>query len=144
MASHPVGEPWVLLADVLAEVAGVDPSRTFDLEARALAKTMRGVRADWAGRPCIVWSVAAELLESLRAEQARRWAEIERQAVAADEARRANLFAGVPAGAVPEGVDVAQVWMLSDPEHRRSRRESPLEHALQNGGSAVFHPFRGE
>jgi hypothetical protein len=72
MGSHPEGIPWVLVAEVLAEAAGVEPARLFDDQARALAKTMRGIRHDWAGRPCITWSVAAELLESLRAEAARK------------------------------------------------------------------------
>jgi hypothetical protein len=142
MASHPEGDPWVLVADVVAEAGGVDPSRSFDAAARALAKTMRGVRHDWAGRPCITWSVAAELLESLRAEAAARRAEIERRVVEADQLFRASLPTGIPAGMVPEGISAGQLMMLSDPERQRARRESPLEHALANGGSAVFHPIR--
>jgi hypothetical protein len=142
MASHPEGDPWVLVADVLAEAGNVDPSRSFDTEARALAKTMRGVRHDWAGRPCITWSMAAELLESLRAEAARRRAVVEERLVAADAARRAAIPRGVPAEMVPAGISAGMLMMLADPERQRARRESPLEHALANGGSAVFHPIR--
>jgi hypothetical protein len=104
MASHPEGNPWVLVAEVLAEAAAVDSSRSFDDQARALAKTMRGIRHDWAGRPCITWSVAAELLESLQAEAARRRAEIEERLIAADQARLAALPSGIPLDAVPVGV----------------------------------------
>jgi hypothetical protein len=141
MASHPEGDPWVLVADVVAEAGGVDPSRSFDVEARALASTMRGVRHDWAGRPCITWSVATELLDSLRAEAARKQARIEQQLVAADEARRAALPKGIPVSAVPTGMTAAELLMASDPFPAK-QRESVLEHALANGGSAVFHPIR--
>jgi hypothetical protein len=141
MAGRPAeGDPWVLVADVLAEAGGVDPSRSFDAEARTLAKTMRGVRHDWAGRPCITWSVAAELLESLRAEAARRREEIEERLIAADAARRASLPAGIPAGMVPEGMSAGLLMMAADPM-QGPRRESVLEHALSNRGGAVYHPL---
>jgi hypothetical protein len=142
--SHPEGDPWVLVADVLAEAGGVDPSRSFDVEARALAKTMRGIRHDWAGRPCITWSVATELLESLRAEAARKRGQIEERLVAADAARLAALPRGIPLSAVPPGVSPGEWLMLNDREHQRSKRESPLEHALANGGAAVYHPLQPE
>jgi hypothetical protein len=140
MASHPEGDPWVLVADVLAEAVGVDPSRSFDTQARALAKTMRGIRHDWAGRPCITWSTAAELLESLRAEAARRRQQIEERLVAADERFRASLPRGVAQDQVPVGVSPGLAMMLSDPEREGSRRESMLEHSLQGGG-IIFHPI---
>jgi len=140
-SSHAEGDPWVLVADVLAEAAGVDPSRSFDAGARALASAMRGVRHDWAGRPCITWSVAAELLESLRAEAARRRGQIEERLVAADAARLAALPRGIPLDAVPVGVSPGEWPMLNDREHQRVRRESPLEHALRNSGSPVYHPL---
>jgi sulfur carrier protein ThiS len=145
MASHPVTEPWVLVADVLAEAASVDPSRSFDTQARGLAKTMRGVRHDWAGRPCVTWSTAAELLASLRAEQARVAARIEQQAIEKDQAFRDALPAGVAAERVPEGFTAAELLMLSDPERRKSERESVLEHALRHpAGALVYHPLQPE
>jgi hypothetical protein len=88
--------------------------------------------------------MAAELLASLRAEQARVVAAIEEQAVEADRRFRASLPPGVPAEMLPEGLSAGMLMMLSDPERQRARRESPLEHALQNSGSAVFHPVRDE
>jgi hypothetical protein len=128
---------------VLAEAAGVDESRSFDVAALAQAERMRGIRYDWAGRPTCTWSAAAELLASLRAERARVVAEIEERVVAADQRFRATLPSGVPAGMVPEGLTAGQLMMLSDPM-RGERRESVLEHALANGGSAVYHPLQPE
>jgi hypothetical protein len=126
---------------VLAEAAGVDESRSFDVAALAQAKRMRGIRYDWAGRPTCTWSAAAELLASLKAEQARVVAEIEERLIAADQRFRATLPAGIPAGMVPEGMSAGQLLMLSDPMARSARRESPLEHALQNSGTPVYHPL---
>jgi hypothetical protein len=143
VASHPEGDPWVLVADVLAEAGGVDPSRSFDVGARALAKTMRGVRRDWAGRPCITWSVATELLDSLRAEVARRRAEIEERLVAADAARRAQIPRGVPLSAVPAGVSPGEWLMRSDPQAQGARRRSVLEDALA-GSRTTYHPIGGD
>jgi hypothetical protein len=132
------------VAAVLAEAAGVSESRSFDAEARAQAKRMRGVRYDWAGQPCITWTVAAELLASLKAEQARVLALIEERAIAADAARRAALPKGIPAGAVPEGMTAALLMMSSDPFPTR-RRQSVLEHALEHpAGATVFTPVGGE
>jgi hypothetical protein len=65
----PQADRLVLLRDVLAEAAGVDPSRTFDGEAGWRARGMRGVRRDWAGRPQVSEATARELLDSLRVEQ---------------------------------------------------------------------------
>jgi hypothetical protein len=137
-------EPWVLVADVLAEAAGVDPSRSFDGEARAQAKRMRGVRLDWAGRPQVTWTVAAELLASIKAEQARVVAEIEERVVAAAEARLAAIPRGIPVDAVPTGVSAAELMMLSDPFPAK-RRESVLEHSLEHpDGALVYHPVGGD
>jgi hypothetical protein len=143
MASHPEGDPWVLVADVLAEAAGVDPSRSFDVGARALASTMRGVRHDWAGRPCITWSMATELRDSLRAEAAAHRAAIEERLVAADQAFRDSLPSGIPAGAVPEGMSAGLLMMAADPERQQGRRRSVVEDALARAGT-VFTPIREE
>jgi hypothetical protein len=128
------------VAAVLAEAAGVSEDGSFDDQAVACAKTMRGVRHDWAGKPTITWSMAAELLASLRAEAARKRAAIDARMVEADLAFRASLPRGVPAHAVPEGMSAGQLMMLADPERQRGRRESVLEHALANDGAVVFHP----
>jgi hypothetical protein len=131
------------VAAVLAEAAGVSEDRSFDVAARAQAKRMRGIRHDWAGRPTCTWSAAAELLASLRAEQARVLAEIEQEAIEADEAFRAQLWTGLSADHLPIGVSPAAAMFAADKE-LTPRRESVLEHALANDGSAVYHPIREE
>jgi hypothetical protein len=134
-------EPWCRVSAVLAEAAGVSESRSFDVEAQALAKRMRGIRYDWAGRPTCTWSAAAELLASLRAEQARVMAEIEQRVIAADEARRAAMPKGIPAGAVPEGMSAGMLMMAADP-FPAERRQSVLEHALEHpAGAIVYTPI---
>jgi hypothetical protein len=143
-SSRAEGEPWVLLADVLAEAAGMDPSRTYASEAEAQARTMRGVRRDWCGRPCVTWSVAAELLSSLKAEQARVLAEAEQRVVAAAEAQLASIPRGIPLAQMAAGVSAAEMLMLSDP-FRAERRQSVLEHSLAHpDGALVYHPVGGE
>jgi len=77
-------EPLTMVRDVLAEAAGVDPGRSLDLEAAHVAKGLRRVTLDWAGRPWIPWSTAHELLESLRAEQRRANQEHARRVAEAD------------------------------------------------------------
>jgi hypothetical protein len=137
-------EPWCRVAAVLAEAAGVDESRSFDAAALAQAKRMRGIRYDWAGRPTCTWSAAAELLDSLRAEAAGRRAAIEERLVEADRAFRATMPPGLPVSAEVPGLSAGMLMMLSDEEAQSARRESPVEHALRNSGSAVYHPIRGE
>jgi hypothetical protein len=145
MATHPVpvGDPWVLVRDVLAEVAGEDPSRVFDAPALALAKTMRGVRRDWCDRPTITWTMARELLESLRAEAARRRQQIEERLIEADQRFRDALPPGIPAGMLPEGSE-GLAMMLADPERQRAEREHVWQHALANRGGTVYTPVGGE
>jgi hypothetical protein len=99
---------------------------------------------DDVGRPSISRDAARQLLAEHREQQeaaARRRVEIEQRAVEADQRFRASLPAGIPAGAVPDGISAGQLMMLSDPERQGSRRESVLQHALANGGSAVYHPI---
>jgi hypothetical protein len=96
------------------------------------------------GRPSIPRAAARDLLTEHRENEARKARlreEIERRAIAADEARRAALPKGIPAGAVPEGVSAGQLMMLSDPM-QGSRRQSVLEHALEHpAGAIVYTPI---
>ena len=134
-------EPWTRVSAVLAEAAGTDESRSFDAQAREVARQMRGIRFDWAGRPTCTWSAAAELLASLRAEKARVVAAIEERAIAADEARRAAIPKGIPLDSVPVGVSAGLAMMLSDPFPTK-RRQSVLEHSLENPhGALVYTPI---
>jgi hypothetical protein len=103
------------------------------------------VEADDVGRPSVTRAVARDLLAEHRENEARKariQQEAERRAVEADQAFRAQLAPGIPAGAVPEGVSPAQLLMLSDPSRSEGRRQSVLEHALQHrDGATVFHPI---
>jgi hypothetical protein len=138
-------EPWCRVAAVLAEAAGVDESRSFDVQAQAQAKRMRGIRYDWANKPTCTWTAAAELLASLRAEQARVAAEIEQRAIEADKAFRAALPKGLRWDEVPVGVSPAELLMLSDPQRQKSKRQSMVEHALSHpSGGLIYHPVGGE
>jgi hypothetical protein len=105
---------------------------------------MRGIRHDWAGRPCITWSVATELLESLRAAAARKRELIEERLVATDAARRAAIPQGIPLSEEVPGLSPAMLMMAADPFPAR-RRQSVLEHALEHpGGATVYTPVGGE
>jgi hypothetical protein len=137
----PEPEPWCRVRAVLAEAAGVEESRSFDAAARDQAKRMRGIRYDWAGRPTCTWSAAAELLASLRAEQARVVAEIEGRLIEKDRAFRATLPAGLPASSIPAGLSPAMAMMASEPVP--AGRVSVLEDALAHG-STVYRPIGGE
>jgi hypothetical protein len=98
------------------------------------------------GRAAVSRETARALLAEARSQQeaaARKREELERQAVAADQRFRASLPAGIPAGAVPEGISAGQLMMLSDPQAQGARRRSVLEDALAGGG-IVFHPVGGE
>jgi hypothetical protein len=115
----------------------------------AAAMAGRGVEVvlDDLGRAAISRPAARLLFtEHLAQEElaARHRAEIEQRAVEAHRRFRASLPAGIPAGAVPEGLSAGQLMMLSDPERQGSRRESVVEHALANEGTAVYHPIQPE
>jgi hypothetical protein len=105
----------------------------------------RGVEIveDDLGRAAISRTAARDLFAEHRSQQeaaARRREEIEQRVIAADEARRAAMPRGIPAGMVPEGMTGAELLMAADPM-RRPHRESVLEHALSNGGQPVYHPL---
>jgi hypothetical protein len=108
----------------------------------------RGVAVleDDLGRAAVDRATARVLFAEHREQQeavARRRAEIDRRAVEADRAFRAQLPRGVPVGATPEGVPVGIAMMLSDPMPG-SRRESVVEHALRHpAGAIVFHAIEG-
>jgi hypothetical protein len=109
----------------------------------------RGVAVieDDLGRASVPRSVARDLFAEAREQRqvaARRRAEIERRAIEADQRFRAGLPAGIPAGAVPEGISAGQLLMLSDPERQGARRSSVVEDALANDGALIYHSIRDE
>jgi hypothetical protein len=138
----------------------VDGSRTAEpVPLSAIALDLPAPAAGWAaeldrrgvdvllddlGRPSITRAAARDLFAEHREQQeaaARRRAEIERQVIEADQAFRAALPAGIPAGAVPEGMTGGQLMMAADPMPG-SRRQSMVEHALANpDGGLIFHPI---
>jgi hypothetical protein len=132
-------EQPVLLVELERDLAAPVDGWAAELSRRGVV-----VVADDLGRQAIDRSSARAIYAEHREQQeaaARKRAEIERQAVAADEARRAALPKGIPVDAVPTGVSAAELMMLSDPFPVK-RRQSVLEHALENpGGATVFTPI---
>jgi hypothetical protein len=101
---------------------------------------------DDVGRDSISRADARMLLDERREDEIRRRQIAERQeqqAVEADRVRRASIWSGLPAIAIPEGVSAASAMFAADRE-ARPRRQSPLQHALSNDGGIVFHPIRGD
>ena len=105
------------------------------------------VQEDDLGRAAIARVAARGLLTEHReneARKARHRAEMERQAVEADRAFRAQLPRGIPVDAVPEGLTAAQLMMLSDPTGEEQERESVLEHSLKHrDGAIIYHTVEG-
>jgi hypothetical protein len=87
----------VRVADVLAEYYGRESSFGLDDEAAALATELRGIRRDWADKPCLTWSAAKLLLESKTAERLRVMAERSEREARADARRAAPPEQPVPA-----------------------------------------------
>lgn len=98
------------------------------------------------GRPAVDRAAARALFAEARAAEvraARKRQLLEEQLIAADEARRAALPKGIPAGMLPEG-SAGLAMMLADPERQRGRRESVLEHSLSNpAGAIIYHTVEG-
>jgi hypothetical protein len=135
MTAEPVIPLSVLNLD-LPEPAG---GWAAELERRGVV-----VFEDDLGRPAVDRATARALFAEHREQQeaaARRRAELEQRAVEADQRFRTSLPAGIPAGAVPEGISAGQLMMLSDPMPG-ARRQSVLEHALEHpAGAIVYTPI---
>ena len=104
------------------------------------------ITADDIGRLSITRAAARELITEHLEDQVRRReaaAAAERQAIEADQRMRAQLWGGLPASAVPDGVLPVQM-MAQALRDERPRRESLLDHALANPGGIVYHPIREE
>jgi hypothetical protein len=113
----------------------------FELERRGIPIVLDDI-----GRPSISRDAARDLLAKRHEQQqaaARRREAIERRVIEADQRFRASLPAGIPAGAVPEGISAGQLMMLSDPM-QGSRRESVVADALKNDGRLIYRPIRDE
>jgi hypothetical protein len=133
-SEYPPTVPLSVLALDLAEPVEGWPNF---LGARAIA-----IIPDDLGRDSIPRQAARRLLDEQR-EQVLRQAALrrvaEQEAVEADERRRALIWKGVPASALPVGVAPASV-MLQAAHDSRPKRRTVLEDAL-DGGESVYHPI---
>jgi hypothetical protein len=105
------------------------------LGARAIAIIPDDLRRD-----CVSRGDARRLLDEKREQELRQAALrrlAEQEAVEADERRRATIWKGVPASALPPGVLPVEV-MAQAIRDERPKRTSVLEESL-SGGGMVFH-----
>jgi hypothetical protein len=102
------------------------------------------VLTDDLGRASISRADAKQLFIERRENEARARevaAEAERRAVEQDRVRRAQIWKGVPADAIPVGVSAGDA-MAQAAKDSQPKRKSLLEDAF--AGESVFHPFQGE
>jgi hypothetical protein len=135
-------EPAVPLSVLTLDLPEPPAGWAAELDRRGVAVVL-----DDLGRAAVDRETARVLFAEHReneAMRARKLAEVEQRMVAADEARRAALPKGVPAGMVPEGMTAGLLMMAADPM-QGARRQSVLEHSLANpDGGLIFHPIRDE
>jgi hypothetical protein len=108
-----------------------------------LADRGMSIIIDDIGRASVARSDARQVLTEERENEVRRRekaAELERQAVEADQQRRAQIYAGIPAAAIPADVHPARAMLEASRDARRPRRVSPLQEAL-SGESMTYHSF---
>jgi hypothetical protein len=107
----------------------------------------KGIRvvSDDVGRDCVSRGDAARLFGEKREDEVRRAALArlaEQEAVEDDQRRRALIWKGLPADAMPSDASPASV-MLQAAKDARPRRQSMVEAAFANDGT-VMHTFNGE
>jgi hypothetical protein len=130
--------PTVALSELALEI----PEPTGGWANWLAAKGIK-MSGDDIGRDAIARHHAKRLLDEQREEQLRRAALArlqEQEAVAEDARRRAQIWGGVPASALPADASPAAV-MLQAAKEARPKRTSVLEESL-SGGGLVFHPLR--
>jgi hypothetical protein len=131
-SEYPPTVPLSVLALDLAEPPEGWPNF---LGARAIA-----IVPDDLGRDCVSRQAARRLLDEQR-EQVLRQAALrrlaEQEAVEDDERRRAQIWKGVPASALPPGVLPVEV-MAQAIRDEQPKRTSVLEESL-SGGGMLFH-----
>jgi hypothetical protein len=97
---------------------------------------------DHIGRDSVACHHAKRLLDEQREEQLRRAALArlqEQEAVAEDERRRSQIWGGIRADQVPDGMTATELMLASDPD-RRPRRKSVAASFL-DGDAMVMHPI---
>jgi hypothetical protein len=93
------------------------------------------------GRPSIARADARQLFAERAQHEARRRefiARADEAAIEFDRARRAELFAGIPADLMPPGVAPAAV-MLQTAKDAQPKRRTLLQEALTNSQTLTFH-----
>jgi hypothetical protein len=94
------------------------------------------------GRSAVTKADARQLFTEQREPEVRRRekaAELERQAIEADQLQRAQIWKGLPWHMIPDGVSPAQAMVAAEKD-AKPRRRSVLQDALSNLGT-VFHPI---
>jgi hypothetical protein len=105
-----------------------------------------GFTSDDLGRDSITRGDAKRLLDEHRANVLRKQAVLkvqEQAAVEADQLRRAQIWKGVSADAIPVGVHPATA-MLQAAADARPKRRTPLEDALSNDSAMTYHSLLDE
>jgi hypothetical protein len=131
-------EPTVPLSVLALDLAVPVEGWPLFLGARAIAIIPDDLRRD-----CVSRGDALRLLDEKREQELRQAALrrlAEHEAVEADERRRAQIWKGVPASALPDGVSPVQV-MTAAIRDQRPKRTSVLEEALSNSGGLTYHPL---
>jgi hypothetical protein len=106
----------------------------------------RGIafRPDRIGRDAVTAGDAQRLIAEKREQELKKQRHLkvaEEEAVAADQLRRAQIWKGVAADRMPDGVAPAAVMLQNDKDSRPKRR-TPLEDALSNDGALTFHSLQ--
>jgi hypothetical protein len=137
---HDVDPPELVPLSVLA----LDLTVPVEGWATFLADRGISITIDDVGRASVSRSDARQLLTEQRENEVRRRekaAELERRAVEQDQQRRAQIYAGIPATAIPADVHPARAMLEASRDARRPRRVSPLQEAL-SGEGMTFHPIQ--
>ena len=136
---HVSPEPLIPLSHIGLELEAPPNGWVLHLERRGIA-----VLTDDIGRRAISRSDAKQLLDEKHAEDVRKAAFRalrEREAVEADQRRRAQWGQGIPASAIPSGMSYAEAVHAAELASQPYRpRTSVAEDLLDNGGSGLtFH-----
>jgi hypothetical protein len=106
----------------------------------------RGIafRPDRIGRDAVTAGDAQRLIAEKREQELKKQRHLkvaEEEAVEADRLRRAQIWKGVAADLMPDGVAPAAA-MLQTARDAQPKRTTPLEEALSNSGTLTYHPMQ--
>ena len=121
----------------------LDPGEPWPL---FLARRGVAFRPDRIGRDAVTAGDAQRLIAERREQELkkqRRLKVAEDEAIAADQLRRAQIWKGVAADRMPDGVSPAAV-MLQNDRDLQPRRQSVLEASLANSDTLTYHEWPKE